>query len=115
MPLKLVIILIIVAVLFLIFICRNVVKRKMIINYALLWILFGLAMIVAVLIPDLLKVVCNLIGIKTVSNFIFFLGFGLLLLITFVLSLIVSNQKVKITLLAQEVAILKHKEGHYHE
>ena len=52
---------------------------------------------------------CNIIGISTVSNFIFLIGFGLLLFITFILTEIVSTQKAKITSLAQEIAILKYK------
>lgn len=115
MPLKLVIILIIVALFFLIFVLNHVLKRKMVINYALLWIIFGILMITSVLIPDFLKVICNLVGIETVSNFIFLLGFGLLLLITFILTEIVSNQKSKITTLAQEIAILKYREGNKNE
>ena len=115
MPLKLVIILVLVALFFLVFVLKHVSKRKMVINYALLWVVFGISMIIAVLIPDFLKIICNIIGIETVSNFIFFLGFGLLLMITFILTEIVSNQKVKITTLAQEVAILKHSRGTNHE
>ena len=115
MPNKLVVILILVALFFLVYVIRHVLKRKMVINYALLWIMFGIAMTVAVLIPDFLKIICNIIGIQTVSNFIFLLGFGLLLMITFVLTEVVSSQKVKITTLAQEVAILKHKEGKENE
>ena len=64
---------------------------------------------------SLLKKICNIIGIQNVSNFIFLLGFGLLLMITFVLTEVVSSQKIKITTLAQEVAILKHKEGKENE
>lgn len=108
MPIKLVISLIIVAILFMIFVWRNVIKRKLMIKYALLWLLFSVSMIVAVLIPNVLKMVCDYVGIKTVSNFIFFLGFGLLLMITFVLTEIISAQKIKVTTLAQEVAILKY-------
>lgn len=112
MPIKLVISLIIVAIFFMIFVWRNVIKRKLMIKYALLWLLFSVSMIIAVLIPDFLKMICDYIGIKTVSNFIFFLGFGLLLFITFVLTEIISAQKIKVTTLAQEVAILKyHREG----
>lgn len=110
MPIKLVISLIIVAILFMIFVWRNVIKRKLMIKYALLWLLFSVSMIIAVLIPDFLKMICDYIGIKTVSNFIFFLGFGLLLFITFVLTEIISAQKIKVTTLAQEVAILKHNQ-----
>ena len=115
MPLKLVVILVLVALFFLVFVLKHVLKRKMVINYALLWIVFGISMTIAVLIPDFLKIVCNVVGIETVSNFIFLLGFGLLLVITFVLTEIVSSQKIKITTLAQEVAILKYNKGTDHE
>ncbi len=115
MPFKLVVILILVALFFLVFVLRHVLKRKMVVNYALLWIVFGISMTIAVLIPNILELICNAIGIETVSNFIFLLGFGLLLIIVFVLTEIVSNQKIKITTLAQEVAILKHKEGKKNE
>ncbi len=111
MPLKLVIVLIIFALFFTIFVLNNVIKRKLAIKYAFLWLIFSIAMTIAVLIPDLLKIICNAIGIKTVSNFIFFLGFGLLLFITFILTSIISIQKNKITTLAQEIAILKYKKG----
>lgn len=109
MPTKLVIFLIIVALIFVIYVWCNIVKRKLTIKYALIWLLFSIAMIIAVLVPGFLKLICNFIGIATVSNFIFFIGFGLLLLITFALTKIVSNQKSKITVLCQEVAILKHE------
>lgn len=111
MPLRLVIILIIFALLFTIFVSSYVVKRKLVIKYALLWLVFCVLMTIAVLIPDFLKIICDYMGIETVSNFIFFLGFGLLLIITFVLTSVVSIQKNKITSLCQEVAILKHKVG----
>ncbi len=111
MPLKLVIILVIFALLFTIFVLSYVIKRKLVIKYAFLWLIFCIAMTIAVLVPDLLKVICKEIGIETVSNFIFFLGFGLLLFITFVLTSVISTQKNKITNLAQEIAILKNKVG----
>lgn len=109
MPLRLVITLIIFALIFTIFVIGYVVKRKLIIRYALLWIMFCILMIIAVLIPDFLRIVCDFIGIKTISNFIFFLGFGLLIFITFIMTSIVSFQKEKIIALSQEVAILKHE------
>ena len=111
MPLKLVVFLIIISILFLIFVWSHVFKRKLLINYALLWVIFSTLMIIAALIPDFLKIICNFIGIKTASNFIFFLGFCLLLMITFFLTEIISIQKNKITTLAQEIAILKNKHG----
>ena len=111
MPLKLVIVLIIFSLFFTVFVIRYVIKRKLSIQDAFLWIIFCIAMIIAVLIPDFIKIICSYIGIKTVSNFIFILGFAILLFITFILTSTISIQKSKITALAQEVAILKHKSG----
>ena len=107
MPTKLVVFLIIIALIFVVYVWCNIVKRKLTIKYALIWLLFSISMIIAVLIPGFLKIICNAIGIVTVSNFIFFIGFGLLLFIIFVLTKIISDQKSKITSLCQEVAILK--------
>ena len=112
LPTKLVITLIIFAILFMIYVCHRVLKRYLSIKYALLWIIFCVAMIISILIPDLLKIICNFIGIRTVSNFIFLIGFAILLFITFILTEIVSIQKAKITALAQEIALLKHGDKH---
>lgn len=106
---KLVVTLIIFAVIFILYVWHRVLKRNLILKYALLWLLFCISMVVAILIPKFLKIICNIIGISTVSNFIFLIGFGLLLFITFILTEIVSTQKAKITNLAQEIAILKYK------
>ena len=100
---KLVVTLIIFAVIFILYVWHRVLKRNLILKYALLWLLFCIS------IPKFLKIICNIIGISTVSNFIFLIGFGLLLFITFILTEIVSTQKAKITSLAQEIAILKDK------
>lgn len=109
MPVRLIIILIMFALFFTCFVIRYVVKRKLVFRYAFLWMIFCIAMTIAVLSENFLRIICDSIGIETVSNFIFFLGFGLLLFITFILTSIVSIQKEKITTLAQEVAILKHE------
>ena len=92
---KLVVTLIIFAVIFILYVWHRVLKRNLILKYALLWLLFCISMVVAILIPKFLKIICNIIGISTVS--------------TFILTEIVSTQKAKITSLAQEIAILKYK------
>ena len=110
LPWELVVTLIIFALIFILYVWHRVIKRNLSIKYALLWLVFCIAMVIAILIPDVLKIICDFIGINTVSNFIFLIGFGILLFITFVLTEIVSTQKNKITALAQEIAIMKHEE-----
>ncbi len=110
LPWELVVTLIIFALIFILYVWHRVIKRNLSIKYALLWLVFCIAMVIAILIPDVLKIICDFIGINTVSNFIFLIGFGILLFITFVLTEIVSTQKAKITALAQEIAIMKHEE-----
>ena len=110
LPWRLVITLIIFAIIFMIFVWHRVIKKNLSIKNALLWLVFCVAMVIAILIPNILEFICNFIGINTVSNFIFFIGFAILLFITFILTEIVSIQKAKIATLAQEVAILKYGE-----
>lgn len=111
MSIRLVITLIIFCLCFTAFVLYNVAKRNLMLRYAFLWILFCVSMIIALLIPDVLKSICDFIGIEVVSNFIFLLGFILLIVIIFTITSILSKQKEKIINLAQEVAILKKEKG----
>jgi hypothetical protein len=86
-------------------------KEKLLIKYALVWLLSGFLMIVAVLIPSFIEQISKLLGFQTASNMIFFLGFVVLIYITFTLTVVVSKQSSRIRLLIQEVSLLKKKKG----
>lgn len=109
MPIKLIFFLITFCVVFMIFIYTAIKKRKILLKYALIWIVFFFCMIASTLLPGLLKEIATLIGIKTVSNMVFLFGFIMLLFINFSLTSIVSKQKTEIISLAQELSILNKK------
>ena len=59
--------------------------------------------------PNILVSLANLIGFQTISNMVTGVLFVILLFITISLTVIVSGQKKKITLLVQEISILKNR------
>lgn len=109
MEIKLTIVLILCNILFMAFVYSNVKKNKILLKYALLWLAASILMIICAITPDLMTSIAHFIGIETASNMIFLFVIGVNLIITFALTTIVSNQKTKITMLVEEIGILKEK------
>ena len=72
-------------------------------------------MIIALISTPILGSITNFIGFEVISNMIFFFGFIILMIISFVLTKFLSSQKEKITTLTQDVGILKKELAKYHE
>ena len=92
-----------------IFILRLIHKEKISIKYSLVWLIPSVILLIFVLVPGFLNWTTNALGFQTASNMILTLLVGILLLITLVLTVIVSNQKEQLRLLIQEVSLLKEK------
>jgi hypothetical protein len=103
--------LIIFALLCIIMVLWVVKKEKLLMKYALVWLVSVFLMIIAILIPSFIERVSVLLGFETTSNMIFFFGIIVLLYIAFTLTIIVSKQSSRIRLLVQEVSLLKKKKG----
>jgi hypothetical protein len=99
--------LIVFAVLFMLMILWIVKKEKLLIKYALVWLISGFLMIVAVTIPNFIEKLSSFLGFETTSNMMFLIGFLLLLYICLTLTVIVSKQSSKIRLLVQEISLMK--------
>lgn len=84
-------------------------KGRMPIKYSLLWYFSSLIIFILAVFPYILDWVANLFGFMTISNLIIAIIIGILLFITMSLTIITSGQNKKITLLVQEVSILKEK------
>lgn len=109
MELKLKIIIIIIMILFIMYMLQAVRKNKISLKNILIWIIADLLVIVSVLFLDELLKIANFIGIETVSNMLFFIGFVFLIILCFNLSSEISIQNKKIINLTQEIGILKNK------
>ena len=107
MPNTLKIFLIISIIIFMLHVLNNVKKNKLSVRNSIVWLLMGVAVIISVFQVENLTVLSHLLGIKTLSNLIFFLGFIFLIFVVFDLTRIVSMQNKKIITLTQELGILK--------
>ena len=87
-----------------------VVKRgRMPIKYSLLWYFSSLIVFVLAVFPFIIEWVAGLFGFITLSNLVTSIMIGILLFLTMSLTIITAGQKRKITLLIQEVSMLKEK------
>lgn len=100
---------IIFALLIIIIIILSLRKNKIPIKYSIIW--FGAAFIIFLLamFPKIFTFLARILGFNMMSNMIMAIFIGILLIITMVLTMIVSNQKTQITMLIQEVSLLKEK------
>lgn len=89
-----------------------VVKRgRMPIKYSLLWYFSSLIIFILAVFPFIIEWVAKLFGFITLSNLITSIMIGILLFLTMSLTIITAGQKRKITLLIQEISMLKEKSG----
>lgn len=103
---------IVLSVLFFIFITYFVKKKKLQIKHSLLWYLTSIVLIVVAIFPVILTWIARLLGIIDITNVIFLIVIGFLLLIVFLNNVTISKHQETITLLVQEISILKsEKEG----
>lgn len=84
-------------------------KDKITIKYSIVWLLPCIILLIFTIIPGFLTWTTELLGFQTASNMIFAMLIALLMMISIVLTVIVSNQKNQIRLLIQEVSLLKEK------
>ena len=96
----------IVLTLVLLFIVRN---GKITIKYSIFWFFSCLLLLITGIMPFILVWIADLLGFQVVSNLVIGIFIFILLLITLSLTIIVSSQANKITLLIQEVSMLKEK------
>ncbi len=107
MPNALKIFLIISIIFFMLHVLKNVKKNKLSVRNSIVWLVMSIAIILCVFHVKSLTLLANFLGIKTLSNFLFFLGFIFLIFLVFDLTKIVSMQNKKIINLTQELGILR--------
>ena len=94
--------------LFLLLVVFVILRKKYIpIKYALVWIASSLLIILIGVVPYIFIYISNIIGFVAMSNMVIGMFIFILLMITIMLTVIVSTQRRKITMLIQEVSMLK--------
>ncbi len=100
-------------IVFLVFIAGIIIylmkKDKISIKYSILWLLTIVLAFIVLIIPNLLEFISKILGFELVSNMVLCIFIVILLLISIAQTVMITNQKKKITLLVQEVGIMKKK------
>lgn len=99
--------LVIVALVIMIIVLAQLKKRRIPVKYSLVWMLSSIIILLIAIVPRLFVAIAKYLGFVTMSNLVIAMFIFILLMISLTLTVIVSGQRKKITLLMQEVSILK--------
>jgi hypothetical protein len=89
------------------FVVALISKKYIELKYALLWFFTSVILIIIAVFHDIPKIIASLLSIKEVTNAVFLVAIGLLIVVTFSLTIALSRASNRITKLAQEVALLR--------
>lgn len=95
------------SVLFLISTFYFVKKRVLDFKYSIFWVSISLILIILSLNVDITEGIARRVGISYAPAFLFVTGIIFILIIIFYLNLVISKMQSKITLLTQEIGIIK--------
>lgn len=93
----------------LLYVLLTVVKNKMNIHYAMVWIIWGIAMVVISVFPQIIYVTSKIIGIQMPVNTVFLIMIFLLYCLSFYIYLKLSRHNSDLINLNYEIAVLKKK------
>lgn len=103
----------------LVYVLYNVVKGKMNIHYAMIWIIWSIGTVVISIFPEIIYFISNMIGIQTPVNTVFLVMIFLLYILSFYVYMKLSRHNSDIINLSYEIAVLKkrleelEKENHH--
>lgn len=109
MQLSLKIALIIIVLIYLFCITKAVKRKNMRIGYLIFWSIIGVMLIIALLIPNLVENISNLLGFEMPINMIFSAAIFVILYLIFNLTILISKLQNRNVVLIQEVSMLKKR------
>lgn len=111
MNIRLKIFLIVICLLFIAFLIRKVGKKKIELRFCLPWMLISMFLMLITIFDKALIPIKNFFGFEELSNMIFLVGFGCLILIVLSLTTKLSLLNSRVIDLTQELAILKKEKS----
>lgn len=109
MTLKIQILIVIFSIALLFGLINLIRKHKIELKYALVWIAVGVLIIIFACFPRLIDYLSGVIGIKSPTNMLFFLGFCFIALIMISLTVALSSTALKVKSLIQKNAVLEEE------
>lgn len=93
------------AVTVIVIVVRLVVRRRLLVKYAALWLTVSIALFILGAVPTLINSIADALGFAVPANLLFFAGFGLMLLVTLQLSVELTRIEARIQRLAEDHAL----------
>ena len=109
MSLSLRIVLLIIVFIYLLVIIKQIRKKKLQINFCIIWIVISLLLIVAVCIPNFIETIAKSLGFEVASNMVFCLTIFIAFYLIFILTLRISQENNKTRELIQQISLLNKK------
>lgn len=103
------IVLVIVVLIYIFCILKAVKRKNMRIGYLAFWSITGGILIIALLIPNLVENISSILGFGIPINMIFSIAIFIILYLIFNLTILISKEQNRNTLLIQEISILKKR------
>ena len=85
------------------------IKKRINVKFALVWIILFAILLIAILVPGFLEWFTEILGFQTPSNMVLTIFIAVLVVINIATTVAVSRYSRKIEKLTQEIAILKKK------
>lgn len=101
--------LIIIMLIYLFCIAKSVKNKNMRIGYLIFWSIIGIVLIIALIVPNLVDNISKKIGFEIPINMLLSGAIFIILYLTFQLMILISKDEKKITLLVQEISMLKQR------
>ncbi len=103
------VILAITAILILLFLIIMILRNKLQLRYAILWLLVNIILVLFAFFPGLAAFLSHLVGIETASNGVFLMMLGFLFLICLSFTIIHSRNNAQQREMAQRIALLEYE------
>lgn len=109
MQVSLNLVLIIMTLIYIFLILKSIRKKKLQISFSLFWLITGILLIIALLIPNLVENISRALGFEVPANMVFCLTIFVSFYLIFNLTIAISKENKKNTVLVQEVSMLKRR------
>ena len=109
MQLSLNIVLIIITLIYLFLVIKAIRKKKLQMSFSIFWLITGVMLIVALLIPNLVENISKALGFEVPANMVFCLTIFVAFYLIFNLTISISKENRKNTILIQEISMLKKR------
>ena len=101
--------LVIITLIYMFLILRSIRMKRINVSFSIFWLITGVALIIFALVPEMIEWVADKLGFAAPSNMIFCITIFMSFYLIFNLTILISKESKKCTLLVQEVSILKEK------